>query len=172
MNTSMPEDQVHARSPEAAVFAFRWLRGTPGEAVRTVLVAVVVEELLVMLRDQGISNKDAHRGLCRAVRLLGVLAAESHPARVGRRTEYEYDYPANDRMDWNQLTRAGSARRFATQTLRGSLPEAIRTEPVIALVDELLTVLMNEPDPSTAHTALRRAVRLLGVYVKDDLHQY
>jgi hypothetical protein len=55
------------------------------------------------------------------------------------------------------------AQWFAVQWLRGSRHLAVRTAPVIAVVQELATVLRDEQVPAPqALLALRRAVRLLG----------
>jgi hypothetical protein len=174
MNTSITSDAMEARSvdPHSQWFAAEWLRGSPGAAARTVPVLAVVAQLLAELRDEEIPAEDAHRSMCRAVRLLSVFAAEPTPRQ--RSQEYDEGYergsgsPAYTEED---VTAAAQSQRFAKETLRGTLRQAIRTEPVIAVVQELHSLLLAQLAPRAVHTAVRRAVRLLSVYV-DDEHQH
>lgn len=56
----------------------------------------------------------------------------------------------------------------AWQWLTDSQPKAIRTPPVIAVVETLLEILTDSTrTDEEVHTALRRAVRLLGTFVTD-----
>jgi hypothetical protein len=58
----------------------------------------------------------------------------------------------------------------AWQWLTGSQPTAIRTPPVIAVVETLLRILTDsDSTDEEVRTALRRAVRLLGSFVTDRL---
>ncbi|WP_432824737.1 hypothetical protein [Dactylosporangium sp. CA-092794] len=173
MTTSTPDNNSTTRSRDAEWFAAAWLRGTPDEAVQTIPVIAVVQELLTVLRDEQVPEPDAYRTLCRAVRLLSVFAAEP-PAKQhtqsgedqylrGLRTHvFAVDDIADSEQSW----------RFAKETLHGSPRRAIRTEPVIAVVADLHAMLLYGGPTQPAHTAVRRAVRLLSVYTIDDDHEH
>jgi hypothetical protein len=157
--------------PDASVFAFAWVHGTPRLVVRTMPVVAVVQELLDMLRDEQVPLQDAHRALQRAVRLLRVFAAEP----TGRQTRRQDDDGFDDAREWEispkSVKQAAASRRFATSWLHGSPMQAIRTEPVIAVVQELRDALVNYHPTQVAHSAVRRTVRLLNVFVTDDEQQ-
>jgi hypothetical protein len=148
-------------------FAFAWLRGTADDTVRTVLVATVVDELLTVLRAEHLPIQIAYRSLRRAVRLLSIFAEEPQP-RGRQRSVSLYDGRVGRVIQPEEIARATEARRFAKATLHGSVRQAIRTGPVIELVDSLLGDLMHAPEPGDAHAALRRAVKLLSIYVVRD----
>jgi hypothetical protein len=116
------------------------------------------------------SDGSDHRGvLCRAVRLLSVFAAEPTAAQRALPGN-DYDVPGPRVDPYREVAVSAEARRFAHETLHGSPNHAIRTLPVITIVDELRTILVRQSQPQAAHIAIRRAVRLLSVYVSD--HEY
>jgi hypothetical protein len=156
---------------DASWFAVEWVRGSPSLAVRTMPVIAVVQELLDVLRDPQVSLPEAHRSLRRAVRLLGVFAAEP----IGKPQRRWDDGRFEQAREWTptpqHIAEAVASRRFAAEWLRGAGQDVIRSEPVIAVVQALLNALLAAHTPSrTAHDGLRRAVRLLSVFVIDDEH--
>ena len=65
------------------------------------------------------------------------------------------------------VSRPGESTRFAKAWLLGRPVEAIRTEPVIAIVEQLLDDLIREK-PTTAQASLRQAVQVLSVFARED----
>lgn len=56
----------------------------------------------------------------------------------------------------------------AWQWLTAPPPQAVRTEPVIAVLESLLTILRDQATPDhEVYESLRRAVRLLGAFLAD-----
>lgn len=157
--------------PDASVFAFAWVRGTPRLVVRTMPVVAVVQELLDMLRDEQVPLQDAHRILQRAVRLLRVFAAEPTGRQMARQDDDGFDDAREWELSPEYVQQAAASKRFATSWLHGSPMQAIRTEPVIAVVQELRDALVGYHPTRVAHSGLRRAVRLLSVFVTDDEDQ-
>jgi hypothetical protein len=157
------------RSNDAAAFALHWLTGSADTTVHTIPVVAVVDELLTVLRDEQIPDPEAYQALRRAVRLLGVFAAEPTATQRHRADDTAHGRDSRPYLyDEQVVASSGAARRFAKETLRGPLHRAIRSEPVIEVVKELRHQLLFNAQPSAAHTALRRAVRLLNAYIVDD----
>jgi hypothetical protein len=130
----------------------------------------VVQELLNILRDEQASTQRAYTSLRRAVRLLGVIAAEAG-TQPTRQTTGRYDSDIHV-PTLEQIAGSASSRRFAAEWLRGSPHATIRTKPVIAVVDELLYALLDEFAPAAeVETTFCRAVRTLSVFVTDNEHE-
>jgi hypothetical protein len=162
----MPERAPGVGASDAAVFADTWLHPHPELSVRTPPVIAVVRELLDVLRDEHAPAPDVYAIFCRAVRLLAVFAVDTGR----RRTRGEDPFP---RQDWvpteDYLARSVDSARFATASLRGSPQEAIRTRPVIAVVQRLHNILLTQHLPAwQAHLAFCRAVRLLSAFTPDS----
>jgi hypothetical protein len=166
MTTPIPARNPVTRSRDASHFAMEWLRRPPHKVIRTVPVIAVVQELLDVLRDERTSPQVAHTALRRAVRLLSIFTVDtSRQSRLDEPGRYgEHDsVPTQD-----QVTGSIESRQFAAAWLRGTPHAVIRTEPVIAVVQELHYILLSQSDPGReAHAALRRAVQLLGVFAVD-----
>ena len=64
-------------------------------------------------------------------------------------------------------SRPGESTRFAKAWLLASPAEAIRTEPIIALVEKLLYALILQK-PTEAYDCLRQAVPVLNVFASED----
>jgi hypothetical protein len=71
------------------------------------------------------------------------------------------------RLARESISQPGESARFAKVWLLGSPAEAIRTDPVIAIVEQLLGDLVTET-PAGAHADLRQAVRMLRVFARED----
>lgn len=149
---------------QAAGFAVQWLRGSRHLAVRSAPVIAVVRELLSILRDESVPAPQAMLAARRAVRLLGALTGN---ARSDDRCAIE-DLDAWA-LDDEDVTGSTESVRFASQWLRGDPAEAIRTKPVVALVEGLLDSMLHEKvRPTEVYDRLRRAVRVLSVLVRED----
>ena len=151
-------------------FAGVWMHESEQHIARTVPVIAVVRELAATLRDEQIPASQAHRALRRAVNLLTVLAGRSSAAdrqadRGGARLDGEG--PSDEYLAHQAIPQPGESARFAKAWLLDSPAEAIRTDPVIAIVDQLLGDLITET-PAGAHADLRRAVRMLRVFARED----
>lgn len=165
MSTSTRTPEPVPVPPQDAQWFALMLLQHPHKAVQTPLVVAVVAELLDILRDEQVSDQDAHRGLERAVHLLRVFAGE--PRRSTQLPDPwagQREYPPSA----VKLAEAAASRRFAAAWLRGTPRAAIRTEPVIRVVDELLNDLQWQATSRDAQAALRHAVQLLGVFVTDQ----
>jgi hypothetical protein len=147
----------------------QWFASTllahPGKAVQTVPVIAMVAELLDILRDDHVSDQQAHHALRRAVRWLRIFTTEPpgptnrhHPTTGGR----NYAASATD------LAAAAASRQLATTWLRGTPQAAIRTAPVIGVVDQLHADLQYSTSNRDAQSRLHHAVALLDVFVTDD----
>jgi hypothetical protein len=147
----------------------QWFTATllqhPRQAVQTAPVIAMVAELLDILRDDNVSDQQAHHALRRAVRWLRIFTVEPpgpanrhHPSTDGR----NYTASATD------LAAAAASRQLATTWLRGTPQAAIRTAPVIGVVDQLHWDLQCSLTNREAQTRLRHAVALLDVFVDDD----
>ena len=165
VNPSSPRERPQQASQASLTFAITWLCGTPDDAVHTVHIITLVQELLTILRDDQIPITEAHRSLRRAVGLLKVFASEPQPHR--KPMPGQHDYPPGRATIPQTITPPAEVQRFASQTLRGSLRDAIRTEPVIEILKVLLITLSNNTQPGQAHTAVRRTVNLLNFYLAD-----
>jgi len=164
MNT--PTQQTPTGSPEVAWFAGLWLRTTTVRAIRTAPIIAMLQELLRVLRDQQIPDNEAYTSLRRAVRLLAVLDAETGT----RKTRQQPEYPGDEVYVPTPEDVAGSAdsNRFAIEWLRGTPQTAIRTTPVIEVIQQLLDTLLDQFTPAhDVQTSLHRAVRLLTVFIAD-----
>jgi hypothetical protein len=166
MTTSMPDQEPDIGAMDAAMFAAEWLDRHPELSVRTPPVVAVVRELLDVLRDEHTPAPDAYAVFCRAVRLLAVFAVDTGP----RRSRAEDSFPL---PDWvpskDRLARSVESARFATAALRGTPQEAIRTQPIIAVVQRLHDILLTRQIPARqAHLAFCRAVRLLDAFTTDQ----
>ncbi|MDQ7911158.1 hypothetical protein RB614_42380 [Phytohabitans sp. ZYX-F-186] len=164
MNT--PTQQTATGSPEATWFASEWLRSTTVRAVRTAPIIAMLQELLRVLRDEQIPDDEAYTSLRRAVRLLAVLDAETGTRKTRERVEYPGDriyVPTPE-----DVARSADSNRFAIHWLRGSPHAAIRTTPIIKVIEELLDTLLDQFTPAQdVQTSLHRAVRLLTVFTTD-----
>ncbi|GIF37454.1 hypothetical protein [Actinoplanes xinjiangensis] len=147
----------------------QWFTATllahPSKAVQTAPVIAMVAELLDILRDDHISDQQAHHALRRAVRWLRIFTTEPpgptnrHHPDTGRR-----NYAAST----TNLAAAAASRQLATTWLRGTPQAAIRTAPVIGVVDQLHADLQYSTSNRDAQSRLRHAVALLDVFVTDD----
>lgn len=168
MTTPVPEPET--RHVDSSMFAGEWLRGRPQIAIRTMPVIAVVRELLSVLRDNQIPARQAHTTLRRAVCLLGVFTAETG-RQYGRQDETDPEHMRTWAPTRGQIEQSTESAQFAVAWLRGSSQHTIRTEPVIAVVERLLTMLVDRSTPARdALSGLRRAVRLLSVFADDDEH--
>jgi hypothetical protein len=151
---------------EAQWFAVHWLRGSRHLAVRTAPVIAVVQEMATVLRDEQVPASQALLALRRAVRLLGVLTAGT---RDDDRRESDHLDGYGRVPEPDEVTGSIGSVRFAAEWLRGDPAEAIRAEPVIAVVEDLLHSMLNvNARPSEVYTALYRATRLLSVFTRED----
>jgi hypothetical protein len=164
-----PERQVVDHDAEQ--FARMWLHGSRRRIARTVPVIAVVRELAATLRDDQIPAPQALLALRRAVSLLTVLAGVDHNVN-----QQVVDYGGatfEDRIERNRLlgreaiSRPGESTRFAKAWLLASPAEAIRTEPVMALVEQLLDALIVQL-PAVAYDCLQQAVQVLNVFARED----
>ena len=148
----------------AGMFAGHWLHGSRHLAVRTTPIVAVVHELATILRDEQVPAPQALLALRRAVRLLAVLAD-------GTRADFRHE-AAQIRggvPDVDDVAGSAGSTAFAAAWLRGSSAEAIRTEPVIAVVENLLgTMTYGKVPASQAYHTLRRAVRVLSVFARES----
>jgi hypothetical protein len=164
-----PERPVVDRDAER--FARRWLHGSRRRIARTVPVIAVVRELAATLRDDRIPAPQALLALQRAVSLLTVLADVDHS--VNRQVVDSGSAAFDDKAERNRLlgheaiSRPGESTRFAKAWLLAGPAEAIRTKPVIALVEQLLDVLIVEK-PTVAYASLQQAVQVLNVFARED----
>jgi hypothetical protein len=146
-------------------FAAHWLYGSRHLAVRTAPIIAVVRELSAILRDESVPAPQAMLAARRAVRLLGALAGSLRNEDGGI---HNLDPPGHV-LDEEDVTGSAESMRFANIWLRGDPAEAIRTEPVIALVDGLLGSMHQvKARPAEVYDRLRRAVRVLSVLVRED----
>nr|WP_221377007.1 hypothetical protein [Actinoplanes polyasparticus] len=155
---------------DAEQFARIWLHESRRRIARTVPVIAVVRELAATLRDDQIPAPQVLLALRRAVSLLTVLADVEHV------NQQVVDYGCSefeDRVERNRLlgreaiSRPGESTRFAKAWLLASPAEAIRTEPVIALVEQLLDSLIVQM-PAVAYDCLQQAVPVLNVFARED----
>jgi hypothetical protein len=169
MTTPTPTLESDIRSVDSSIFAGEWLHRSPERAIRTVPVIAVVQELLTVLRDEHMPPHDAYIAFRRAVRILSVFAVDTGK-RHGRD---EGQFHLSEHVPTEEdLARSTASARFATAALRGSPHEAIRTEPVIAVVQDLLDTLLSEYVRAwEAHLAFRRAVRLLSAFTTNNRHE-
>ncbi|WP_433612604.1 hypothetical protein ACQP2P_01795 [Dactylosporangium sp. CA-139114] len=151
---------------EAAAFAVQWLRGARHLAARSAPVIAVVQQLLAILRDESVPGPQAMLAARRAVRLLGALTGN---ARSDDRDAIEHIRVHDRVLDGDDVTRSAESVRFANHWLRGDPAEAIRTEPVVALVEGLLGSMLHvKVRPEEVYERLRRTVRVLSVLVRED----
>jgi hypothetical protein len=151
-------------------FAGVWMHESEQHIACTVPVIAVVRELAATLRDEQIPASQAHRALRRAVNLLtvlsgGNLAAGRQADRGGAKLDGEG--PSGVRLADESMSQSGESTRFAKAWLLDSPADAIRTEPVIAIVEQLLADLVTET-PAGAHADLRQALRLLRVFAREE----
>ncbi|MEV6631609.1 hypothetical protein AB0M54_12740 [Actinoplanes sp. NPDC051470] len=147
----------------------QWFTATllehPHKAVQSAPVIAMVAELLDILRDEYVSDQQAHHALRRAVRWLRIFTTEP-PGPTNRH------HPATDGRDYTVsatgLAAAAASRQLATTWLRGTPQAAIRTAPVIGVVDQLHADLQYSVSNRDAQTRLRHAVALLDVFITDD----
>jgi hypothetical protein len=153
------------RQPHDVQWFTATLLAHPGKAVQTAPVIAMVAELLDILRDDHVSDQQAHHALARAVRWLRIFTTEPpgptnrHHPDTGRR-----DYVVSE----ENLAAAAASRQLATTWLRGTPQAAIRTAPVIGVVDQLHADLQYSTSNRDAQSRLRHAVALLDVFVTDD----
>ncbi|MEU4243464.1 hypothetical protein [Actinoplanes sp. NPDC026619] len=153
------------RHPDDVQWFTATLLAHPGKAVQTAPVIAMVAELLDILRDDHVSDQQAHHALHRAVRWLRIFTTEPpgptnrHHPDTGRR-----NYAASE----ENLAAAAASRQLATTWLRGTRQAAIRTAPVIGVVDQLHADLQYSTSNRDAQSRLRHAVALLDVFVTDD----
>jgi hypothetical protein len=166
MTMPTPTQQTPVVSSEPTWFASLWLRTTTVRAIRTAPIIAMLQELLRVLRDAQIPDDEAYTSLRRTIRLLSVLDAETGT----RKTRQQVEYPG-DRIHVptpQDVTRSAESNQFATEWLRGSPHAAIRTTPVIEVIEQLLDILLDEFTPAhDVQTSLHRAVRLLAVFIAD-----
>jgi hypothetical protein len=176
--TKLPEHDPEIFPPERPVvdhdaewFALMWLYGLRRRTARTVPVIAVVRELAATLRDDQIPAPQALLALRRAVSLLTVLADGDH--NVKRQMVDRGGADLDDKAESNRhlgreaISRPGESTRFAKAWLLASPAEAIRTEPVIALVEKLLYALIVQK-PTDTYDCLRQAVPVLNVFARED----
>ncbi|NMO54833.1 hypothetical protein HH310_27070 [Actinoplanes sp. TBRC 11911] len=119
------------------------------------------------LRDEQIPAAQALFALRRAVDLLVVFATATREDQVSRsRLESEDRFEADRDLGQEATSRPGESTRFAKAWLLGSPAEVIRTEPVIAIVEQLLDDLI-DGDAASAHASLLQAVRVLRVFARE-----
>lgn len=152
------------RLPQDVQWFASTLLAHPGKAVQTAPVIAMVAELLDILRDH-VSDQRAHHALRRAVQWLRIFITEPpgptnrhHPDTGGR----------NYAVSATNLAAAAASRQLATSWLRGTPQAAIRTAPVIGVVDQLHADLQYSTSNRDAQSRLRHAVALLDVFVTDD----
>ena len=156
---------------DAEWFAIMWLHGFRRRTARTVPVIAVVRELAATLRDDQIPASQALLALRRAVSLLTVLTDGDH--NINRQVVDSGSAAFEDKAERNRLlgreaiSRPGESTRFAKAWLLASPAEAIRTEPVIALVEQLLDALIVQM-PAVAYDCLQQAVQVLNVFARED----
>ncbi|GAA0446864.1 hypothetical protein Aca07nite_57420 [Actinoplanes capillaceus] len=153
------------RHPDDVQWFASTLLAHPGKAVQTAPVIAMVAELLDILRDNHVSDQQAHHALRRAVRWLRIFTTEPpgptnrhHPTTDGR----------NHAVSATNLATAAASRQLATIWLRGTPQAAIRTAPVVGVVDQLHADLQYSTSIRDAQSRLRHAVALLDVFVTDD----
>jgi hypothetical protein len=153
------------RHPDDVQWFTATLLAHPGKAVQTAPVIAMVAELLDILRDEHVSDQQAHHALRRAVRWLRIFTTEP-PGPTNRH------HPDTGRRDYvvsaENLAAAAASRQLATTWLRGKPQAAIRTAPVIGVVDQLHADLQYSTSNREAQSRLRHAVALLDVFVTDD----
>jgi len=163
-----------AGDPEPYWFSSQWLRGSRHLAVRSAPVIAVVQELATILRDEHTPAPQALLALRRAVRLLTVLAGgtrDENPRGEDYRRNIDIEVERHRLLDLEDVARSVNSTRFAATWLRGSPAEAIRTAPVIAIVDDLLDDLTSEAPAAEVYVSLRRAVQVLSVFAREDRHE-
>lgn len=167
VTTTRPTQEPAPRDSDAVQLAAAWLWRTPQQAIRTMPVIAVVQELLNVLRDQDTPAVEALTTLRRAVRLLSVFVAE----HTGGPSRDEHPEPGEHQWQpaLHDIAASAESVRFATEWLRGTPHAAIRTTPVITIVEELLKVLLTG-NAQAAYNALRRTVRLLNVLATEPDH--
>lgn len=153
------------RHPDDVQWFTLTLLAHPGKAVQTAPVIAMVVELLDILRDDHVSDQQAHHVLRRAVRWLRIFTTEPpgptnrhHPHTGGR----------NYATSAENLAAAAASRQLATAWLRGTPQAAIRTAPVIGVLDQLHADLQYSTSNRDAQSRLRHAVALLDVFATDD----
>ncbi|MCM4084568.1 hypothetical protein [Paractinoplanes hotanensis] len=82
-------------------------------------------------------------------------------------SEFEDKVERNRLLGREAISRPGESTRFAKAWLLASPAEAIRTEPVIALVEQLLDSLIVRM-PAVAYDCLQQAVQVLNVFARED----
>jgi hypothetical protein len=163
-----------AGDPESYWFSSQWLRGSRHLAVRSARVIAVVQELATILRDEQTPAPQALLALRRAVRLLAVLAGgtrDENRRSDDYRRNIDIDVERHRLLDLEDVAQSVSSTRFAAAWLRGSPAEAIRTAPVIAVVDDLLDDLTGVAPAAEVYLGLRRAVQVLSVFAREDRHE-
>lgn len=153
------------RHPDDVQWFTATLLAHPAKAVQTAPVIAMVAELLDILRDDHVSDQQAHHALHRAVRWLRIFTTEP----PGPTKRY---HPDTGRRDYvvsgENLAAAAASRQLAIAWLRGTPQAAIRTAPVIGVVDQLHADLQYSITNREAQSRLRHAVALLDVFVTDD----
>jgi hypothetical protein len=155
---------------DAEQFARIWLHESRRRIARTVPVIAVVRELAATLRDDQIPPPQALLALRRAVSLLTVLADVDHANQQlvdNDDSEFEDEVERNRFLGREAISRPAESTRFAKAWLLASPAEAIRTEPVIALVEQLLDILIVQM-PTVAYDCLQQAVQVLNVFARED----
>lgn len=155
---------------ESDRFAKAWVSSYRLVIERTVPVIAVVRELATILRDEQVPSAQALVALRRAVRLLTVLTGDK-PANWSPDDRSNAEF-ADKAERWRALaleatSRPSESTRFAKAWLLDGPAEAIRTEPVIALVEILLEELIGG-DATSSYDCLRQAVRVLSVFARED----
>jgi hypothetical protein len=163
-----PPRQVIDR--EADWFAAAWLNGYRRRIGRTVPVIAVVRELAAILRDDQVPAAQALLALRRAVGLLTVLAGGSPRNRDQTDrgiADIDDEVEGKRPLALEATSRPGESTRFAKAWLFDGPAEAIRTEPVIALVELLLDALITG-NATSSYDSLRQAVAVLSVFARED----
>lgn len=133
-------------------------------------VIAVVRELAATLRDEQVPAPQALHALRRAVSLLTVLAGSGRDVsrQVDRgRADLDDEAESHRHLGREAISQPGESTRFAKAWLLASPADAIRTEPVIAIVERLLDDLIMGK-PTAAHASLRQAVQVLSVFARED----
>lgn len=167
MTTPTPEDASSSTVAdlEASRFARQWLYGSRHIAIRSAPVIAIIKELITVLRDEQTPASQALLVLRRAILLLGALTAGTC---VDVRQEDD-SLLARCVPNLEDVTASLQCTRFAVLWLHGSPDEAIRTEPVIAILDELLFDIVNvNVRHSEIYARLRRALKVLSVLAHED----
>ena len=150
-------------------FAHLWLREAHHDTACTEPVIAVVRELAATLRHEQLPAPRALQALRRAIALLTVLAGSGRA--VERRPIPTAAAPVTKATAFEPVVKRPSpgreSTRFAKAWLFGNPAEAIRTEPVIAIVEQLLDDLTIEK-PAAAYISLRQAVQVLSVFARED----